>query len=114
MKEYEYMYMEHIFDVLTERDLLEQLAEEASELSQAALKLIRAAKMSNNATPVKEEGAIENLVTEYNDVLVSWELVLKSMRAIKLEVITQTANGEQRKKLKRWAERLGYEEGKNE
>ena len=32
------------------RTLLEQLAEEASELSQAALKLIRAEKLSDNPT----------------------------------------------------------------
>lgn len=106
----EYMAKELITKKLNERELLEQLAEEASELSQAALKLIRAAGYSNNTTPVKEKEAIENLVTEFNDVLVSWSVLLKSRHAIRSELIVQTANGEKRKKLERWAERLGWEE----
>lgn len=42
---------------LDHRALLEGLAEEASELSQAALKYIRAAQLSNNATPTTIEEA---------------------------------------------------------
>lgn len=38
-------YRDYILDKLDERTLLEQLAEEASELSQAALKLIRAKRL---------------------------------------------------------------------
>lgn len=103
-------YIEHIAKTLSERDLLEQLAEEASELSQAALKLIRAAKYSDNVTPVKEQEAIENLVMEFNDVLLSWEIVIKSMRKIELEEQLQAMYQKQEIKLERWAERLGYEE----
>lgn len=103
-------YIEHIAKTLSERDLLEQLAEEASELSQAALKLIRAAKYSDNVTPVKEQEAIENLVMEFNDVLLSWEIVIKSMRKIELEEQLQAMYQKQEIKLERWAKRLGYEE----
>lgn len=103
-------YIEHIAKTLSERDLLEQLAEEASELSQVALKLIRAAKYSDNVTPVKEQEAIENLVMEFNDVLLSWEIVIKSMRKIELEEQLQAMYQKQEIKLERWAERLGYEE----
>lgn len=103
-------YIKYIVKKLSERDLLEQLAEEASELSQAALKLIRAAKYSDNVTPVKEEEAIENLVTEFNDVLTSWNAITEGSHAIRLEIIVQTANQKQEKKLERWAKRLGYEE----
>lgn len=103
-------HTEYIAGALSERDLLEQLAEEASELSQAALKLIRAAKYSDNVTPVKEEEAATNLVTEFNDVLICWEIVVKSMRKIELEEQIQAMYQKQETKLERWAERLGYEE----
>lgn len=103
-------YIEYIADELSERDLLEQLAEEASELSQAALKLIRAVKYSENITPVKEEEAVENLVAEFNDVIVSWNALVMSQHAIRVEIATQALNREKTKKLERWAKRLGYEE----
>ena len=60
---------------LTERELLEQLAEEAAELGQAALKLIRAKELSNNPTPVDIDTAAANLLEEMKDVyLVFWLL----------------------------------------
>ena len=45
-------YQEYILSVLSERELLEQLTEEAAEMQQAAMKLIRAEGLSNNTTPV--------------------------------------------------------------
>ena len=47
--------------------MLEQLAEEASELAQAALKLARIER-GENPTPVTEDEAYKNLVEEYTDV----------------------------------------------
>lgn len=47
--------------------MLEQLAEEAAELSQAALKLARVLR-GENPTPVTEERAWKHLVEEYTDV----------------------------------------------
>ena len=47
-------YRDFIKHKLDMRTLLEQLAEEASELSQASLKLIRAKGLSNNSTPIAE------------------------------------------------------------
>ena len=47
--------------------MLEQLAEEASELAQAALKLARIYR-AENPTPVTEDEAYKNLVEEYTDV----------------------------------------------
>lgn len=58
-------YKDYIFNKLDERTLLEQLAEEASELSQAALKLIRAKGLNNNNTPVGEQEAMLSLALEY-------------------------------------------------
>lgn len=40
----------YVLEHIDRRTLLEQLAEEAAELSQAALKLIRAEGLSNNPT----------------------------------------------------------------
>ena len=54
---------------LPDRELLEQLAEESAELSQAALKCIRAQGFSQNPTPVSCEDAMKNLQEEINDVL---------------------------------------------
>lgn len=47
--------------------MLEQMAEEAAELSQAALKLARI-KRGENPTPVTELEAWKHLVEEYTDV----------------------------------------------
>lgn len=47
--------------------MLEQLAEEAAELSQAALKLDRIFR-GENPTPVTEEEAWIHLIEEYTDV----------------------------------------------
>lgn len=90
-------YQDHILSVLSERELLEQLAEEAAELSQAAMKLIRAEGLSNNTTPVTAGQARTNLQEEFSDVLIVAEL---------LELI----DCQNDKKLQRWAKRLGYKD----
>lgn len=53
--------MYYVHKHLTERDLLEQLAEECGELAQASLKLIRAKGYSSNVTPKSEHEATEQL-----------------------------------------------------
>lgn len=88
-------YQEYILSVLSERELLEQLAEEAAELSQAALKCIRAEGLSNNTTPITAGQARTELQEEFSDVLTVAEL---------LELIDCRND----KKLQRWAERIGY------
>jgi hypothetical protein len=62
-------YLGYITDHLTTRELLEQLAEEAAELAQAALKTCRALDDSNNPTQVDEDEAWERLNEEMVDVL---------------------------------------------
>ena len=86
----------YIRDALTERILLEQLAEEASELAQAALKFIRAAEYSNNPTPTTLQEAQVNLDEELHDVLAVASL---------LGIIEY--DDDENPKWKRWAERLG-------
>ena len=52
---------------------LEQLAEEASELSQAALKLARIYR-GENPTPVSREEAVHSLFEEFTDVLLAGDV----------------------------------------
>ena len=59
---------------LSEPARLEQLAEEASELGHAALKLARILR-GENPTPVSEDEAREALVREIADVLVTVDAV---------------------------------------
>ena len=92
-------YKKIVQETLSERDLLEQLAEEAAELSQAALKLIRASGMNKNATPVTYEKAADNLIEEFRDVLIAAE-------AVGLITGDYTDSG----KWKRWAERVAGNE----
>lgn len=90
-------YQEYVLSVLSERELLEQLAEEAAELAKAALKCIRAEKLSNNTTPISAGQARTNLQEEFSDVLAVAEL---------LELV----DCQNEKKWQRWAERLGYKD----
>ncbi len=89
---------------LPDRDLLEQLAEESAELSQAALKLIRAHGMSQNPTPISEDKALASLKEEVNDVLII--LVI-------LGLADQSSVHDWRK-LVRWAVRIQEAEEKKE
>lgn len=54
---------------LNEHELLKQLAEECSELSQAALKAIRAKGYSLNWTPKSKDEAQADLIEEAQDVM---------------------------------------------
>lgn len=95
-------YRDFIKHKLDMRTLLEQLAEEAGELSQASLKLIRAKGLSNNSTPISEQEAIQNLLEEVGDIrMVLTLLCLENKIDIDIE---------SNPKWKRWAERLGYAE----
>ena len=96
-------YREFVQENLSMRDGLEQLAEEAAELSQAALKAIRATGLSdNNPTPVDGLDSCVNVVEEFKDVLACFSLV--SNYPVGLKIVDSNP------KWKRWAERLGYKE----
>lgn len=86
----------YILDVLNERTMLEQLAEEASELAQAALKFIRAKQLNNNYTPLTAGDAYLNLKEETRDVL-----TVASMLGL------AEYNDCRNPKIRRWAARLG-------
>ena len=88
-------YIEQHTDTL---DVLVALAEEASELSKAALKYARALKLVNHPTPVCKEVALENL----NEEIVDVEVVLRVAHSKK--IIRPTCCFSE--KVNRWASRL--------
>lgn len=73
---------------------LEQLAEEASELSKAALKVSRILR-KKNPTPVPINEALDDLVEEYNDIIACGEVL--GLRPDYFSIVA---------KLKRWKDRL--------
>jgi NTP pyrophosphatase (non-canonical NTP hydrolase) len=77
-------------------ELLAGLAEEASELAQAALKLRRVYD-GTNPTPVKEEDAMERLYEEMADVKLYCSML--NINAKYISDVMQT-------KLQRWEQRL--------
>ena len=94
-------YAKFVRNTLSERELLEQLAEECNELAKATLKRIRAEKMSGNVTPTTKLEAWNNFVEEQQDVIsVLW-------------LLTRDENYkfiDNYEKYVRWAKRLGHEE----
>lgn len=85
-----------IRNFVKERDMLEQLAEEAAELSQAAIKVIRAGGMAKGLpTPVNYNDAFENLVEEASDI----RLILNIMGIYTTEPVENP-------KARRWHDRL--------
>lgn len=88
----------YVLEHIDKRTLLEQLAEEAAELSQAALKLIRAEKLSDNPTPVNVSIASEQLMEELADVLVAAD-------AVGILILESCDNS----KWRRWAARIRKE-----
>lgn len=68
--------IEYVKANLVARDVLEALAEECCELSQAALKTIRAAE-GNNPTPISYDACMDKLAEETNDVLMVLTLLGK-------------------------------------
>lgn len=57
-----------IIDEIGKAAMLEQLAEECTELAKAALKMARIIR-NENQTPVTEEESIANIREEYTDVV---------------------------------------------
>lgn len=97
-KEVEQMTKEltsYIQQTLDDRTLWEQLAEEGTELSKAALKFIRATGMSNNPTPISAAQAFADVKEELQDVLHVCS-ILGLIDNVKVD----------EEKLKRWVKRI--------
>lgn len=97
--------MKKINDYLTTPDLLCQLAEEASELAQAALKLKRAME-GTNPTPKSVEECVANVDEEISDV----SLLVDLLGYNKREHLLSQGRVAQRK-AERWLKRLEEAEG---
>mgnify|MGYP002772278242 CR=1 FL=1 len=82
---------------LGEPALLEQLAEECSELAQAALKMARLER-GENPTPKTEEECVENLLEELGDVNLCMSVV-EANRGIHIRCLSVD-------KKARWAQRI--------
>lgn len=86
--------MERVDAYLSHTELLAQLAEEAAELSQAALKLRRVID-GQNPTPVTYDSAYANLVEEYSDVVCC-------LQELQIDYLPDIID----EKKKRWIQRL--------
>lgn len=103
-------YFNYIVGKLDEKTILEGLAEEASEVVKAALKLIRAKELSGNTTPKTKEEALHDLAEELTDL----DMVRVVLEKKDGELLSAIAGINKdgigaNPKWKRWAERLGYD-----
>lgn len=94
--------VEYIRDQIPEEELLVQLAEEASELAQAALKFHRVLD-GRNPTPVRLSEAWANLQEEISDVFLC--LTVLEINPVDQEYLVSMQN-----KLDRWVGRLREKE----
>lgn len=90
----------YIANNISELAVLMALAEEASELSKAAMKYARAKGLLDNPTPISVEQAEADLIEEYNDLLNCID-VLCEMSSLAIEDMDLRM-----RKCRRWAERI--------
>lgn len=109
MNENQQKYFEHVVRSLDKRSVLEQLAEESSEITKAALKVIRAEKLSVNTTPITYEESMEKLIEEINDVRMIISILKYKYPEID-NAFPEDNDIINNPKWKRWAKRLGYVE----
>ena len=100
--------LEYIAENLSEEDILCQIAEEAAELAQAALKLRRAIT-GTNPTPVTMEEALDSFFEEYGDVEGACAVFTEKKRLNGKDVFELLAR-QIESKYNRWAQRI--KEGK--
>ena len=89
---------QEIVSIIGEGAALEQLAEEATEFAQAALKLARIVRREN-PTPVDYDTAFINFLEELGDVRLCTRVLEAKYGKLNTGVI-------EREKLKRWKKRL--------
>lgn len=92
----------YIIDSVPEAEILTQLAEEAAELAQAALKLRRAKGDTHSPTPINENLARNRLLEEIADVSVCIRLLFPTDGA----ALTAELEHIMAVKTDRWAHRL--------
>ena len=100
--------LEYIAANLSDEDILCQIAEEAAELAQTALKLRRAIT-GTNPTPVTIEKAVDDLFEEYDDTVIAFSAYLVKHNVIDRKGVA--ALEQDNPKFNRWAQRI--KESKN-
>jgi hypothetical protein len=98
--------LEYIRESVPHEELLAQLAEEATELAQAALKMRRKLD-GRNPTPVPLSQAYDNLTEEIADVRLC-------LRVLGFDPSAPNYNKMEERKLRRWADRLRKARGTDE
>lgn len=93
--------IDYIANNISELAVLMALAEEASELSKAAMKLARAKGLLDNPTPISVAQAENDLIEEYNDLL---NCIFMLQRVSGLTVSENTVLRDS--KYRRWAVRI--------
>ena len=101
-----------VSDILPKTEILAQLAEEASELAQAALKLRRALD-GTNPTPKSVEECEMNLLEELADVKVAFTVYLEDSKPCIKSRVSEEINKTAEIKLDRWLSRLEAKENEN-
>ena len=101
-----------VSDILPKTEILAQLAEEASELAQAALKLSRALD-GTNPTPKDVEECEMNLLEELADIKVAFTVYLAGSKPCIKARVSEEINKTAEIKLDRWLSRLEAKENKN-
>ena len=99
-----------VSDILPKTEILAQLAEEASELAQASLKLRRALD-GTNMTPKSVEECEANLIEEWADVDLSLRCALECNYFYEYRTKVEQI---ELKKLDRWLSRLETKERSDE
>lgn len=105
-----------VSDILPKTEILAQLAEEASELAQAALKLRRALD-GTNPTPKSVAECEANLMEEFADISNAVTTLCDAWFKDALDSECEFWDAEQEieyAKYKRWLSRLGAKEQSNE
>lgn len=101
--------LEYIVANLSDEDILCQIAEEAAELAQAALKLRRAITQTN-PTPVSDEEAVDSIIEEYADTIGAFEIWAAKCGGDGVRLVGADIGEIIDKKYSRWAKRI--KEGK--
>ena len=102
-------YFEYVVKVLDKRTVLEQLAEETSEITKAALKVIRTEKLSKSTTSMTYEESMKNLIEEINDVRMIISLLKHKYPELD-NTLPEDKDILKNPNWKRWAFGLGYSE----
>lgn len=97
--------LEYIAENLSDEDILCQLAEEAAELAQAALKLRRAITQTN-PTPVSDEEAVDSIIEEYADTIGAFEIWAAKCGGDGVRIVGADIAEIIDKKYSRWAQRI--------